>query len=345
MDMIDAKYIDFFGKKMYLYGLGIAIAVVVYLLAVYLLGKKRGFTQEKVLVFGAIALPVSWFFARLFYVIINLGYYVNTISRPSAMLHFYRGGYSMIGAIIGLVLTALLYGKKQKTATGKWMDVAIAPIGLFLLIARFSEQFTLNIGRGKEVEGKLSFIPFVTIDDFAQSMGGGSLNLAVFRFEALIGLVLFLLAVALFFSKAFQKKGKDGDVALLILGIFGITQVLLESLRDDGHLLWGFIRVSQVLAMFFPVVVCGVFTRRGLKNKEQKGPWILGWGLVLVAIGIGIYEEFQIDVSPHLIKEYLIMGAGLVLLLGTLLWMWDKTTKKVKEIGNKQEELYGTEKN
>lgn len=332
MGIEDARHLVLLGRPFYLYGLFISLGALAYLLGTHFFAKKRGFVGKFVLYYGAWLLPISWFFARLFYVLIRMGYFANTISRPSAMMDFFQGGYSMVGALVGMIVASFGFCRVHKLSFGGWMDVAVAPLGLFLAFARFGETFTLNIGRGKTVgEGLLSRLPFFVIDDFAGTPYGGAYSLAVFRYEAVAGVVLFLLAIILFFSKAFSAKARKGDLALLVLSVFGTFQVLFESLRDDGHMLWGFVRMSQVLSIFFPVVAGVVFTHRAIKEKKWSRQWLISWLAVLAGIGIGIYEEFQIDVSPNLAKEYLIMLGALVILLLGVCWMWHKTTENKKK--------------
>ncbi len=326
----DARSIGFLGTRLYLYGLFISLGLLGYLLCLRLVSKKKGYPAVSTLYFGAWLLLLGLLFARLFYLLGNLGYFFNTINRPSAMLAFWQGGYSMVGALLGMMVAIYCFTKANKIPIGAWADVALTPLGLFLFIARGAEFFTLNIGRGKAVESGswLEKAAFFTINDFEHLMPGVGGNLAVFRYEALGGLVLFVWALYFLFSKRIEAKGEKGDVGLLILSLFGIMQVIFESLRDDGHLLWGFIRISQVVSMLFPFGALVVFTHRMVKRARPKSKIIVAWTAALGGLGVGIYQEFQIDVTANLLKEYVIMVLAVTLVLWAVYWLWSQSGKR-----------------
>lgn len=330
----DARSIQLFGANIYLYGLFISLGVIANLVCLWVLLKKKGKPSYLSLSFAAWLLPLSWLFARTFYVLINLGYFVNTIRRPSAMLAFWNGGYSMVGALMGALVASLCFTKVNKHSFGKWLDIAITPLGLFLMIARGAEVFTLNIGRGKAIEAGswLEQSSLFAINDFEQLMPGSSANLAVFRYEAIGGLILFLLALGLFSSKKFSKKGESGDAALIVLSVFGLMQVVFESLRDDGHLLWGFVRLSQIVSIVFPLIALGIFSKRVIKRGNAIKAVIFSWAVALMGVGVGIYQEFQIDVTANLLKEYVVMIGAMTAVLCGVCWLWIKSTKQTASL-------------
>ncbi|NLB89936.1 MAG: prolipoprotein diacylglyceryl transferase [Clostridiales bacterium] len=319
--MKETTFVSVFTGKMYLFGSLIALGAAIYFLLTAIFAKKRGFKGYQSLYFAAWALPLAWFFARFFYVLVNLNKYIDLYTPWWRFLAFWDGGYSMMGALFGLIIGCWCFTKSNKISFGKWADVAVVPLGAFLCIARMAEGSVLYIGRGKSIDpqGLLGQIPFFTISDFQ----GFSPYYAIFRCEAIMGLVVMGISLWLFYSKKFAGKSKAGDLALLSTSLFGAAQVIFESLKDDGHLMIRvFVRFSQIFAIVFPVVAVVFFSVKVIQKSGWSWKPILSWLLVAIAIGVGIYQEFQIDVTANIVKEYLIMTGAVTMLLLTVIWMW-----------------------
>ena len=128
--------------------------------------------------------------------------------------------------------------------------------------------------------------------------------------------------VCLFFGKKARATAKSGDLALVFGALFGSAQVILESLRDDGHLLWGFVRASQVISILLPVAAMIVFSVRLIKRDGMGIRPAASWLVAAGSITIAIIKEFDIDTSNNLLREYTIMSLAMAMLAAVVLVLW-----------------------
>lgn len=97
--------------------------------------------------------------------------------------------------------------------------------------------------------------PFMVYDPYYEAWGW-----ALFVLEALIALVLFAVLLR-------KKTAWNGDGALLLLGLYASAQIVLESLRRDEFLRWGFVRVEEVASA---VIVLAVLVAYCVKSGRGR---------------------------------------------------------------------------
>lgn len=259
----------------YAYGATVALSALVFLIACRLLRRER--TPDGTLhYFALFALPLGLLCARAVFCLVNVAYYTETIAQPWLMLRFWDGGYSLMGMLMGLALAAKLAAGVVKTSFGAVMDAVCAPTALLIAGLRIAERFTdLGVGRSVEAGALAQSLPILFVQE---RFGTLTLTrLAVWRWEAAAALALFAIFALLMCRRSKRRKARPGDLALLFYACYGSSQVLLESLRDDGHLLIGFIRISQVLAVSMPILATGVFSARYARIRGADGRITLAW--------------------------------------------------------------------
>ena len=94
-----------------------------------------------------------------------------------------------------------------------------------------------------------------------------------------------------------------------MFSLYGASQILLESMRDDGHMLIIFLRVGQLAAFLLPAVCCGILSRR-VKNKKLV--W-LAWLAIILCVAAVAVLEFSLDGrltfgNPTLARDWSLMG-------------------------------------
>ena len=303
----DAQSFPFLGLTGYFYGLFIAMGAAAWIILAAWLGKKKKLPDGTVLLTGVLAVPLGLLFARLVYCLVSLGYFQETIGQPIAMLYFWDGGFSMVGALLGIGLAALLAASIKKARPGELMDVLAVSAGLFIAIERLGETYTI-LGRGRSVGIEaLRENAFFGIRD----AWSDDVFYAVFRYEALAALLILIVMLCLFFGKKTRQTAKPGDLALVFGTLYGSVQVVMESLRDDGHLLWGFVRFSQITSILLPVAAVVVFSVRLIKRDGFNWQPIVAWVAGIACIVVGVLKEFDIDTSNNLLREYTIMSLAM----------------------------------
>lgn len=304
------------------FGIYLAVGGALTLMLMALTSRKLALPRGSVALFGAVGVPLAFLCARLVFCLADIGYYTVTIAQPARMLHFWDGGYSLFGACLGLALGALITARLTKGSFGALADSLFSFLWVFIILERLGEGGTL-LGLGREVQTEwMREIPFFAVED-----SSGYLCHGVFRYEAVIALIGLIISLCLVFSKKTRAWPK-GDLALIAISFYGCAQVVLESMRDDGHMVWGFIRANQLFAVFLPAAALIVFTVRGIQHrggKITKEP-VLWWLLGAAAIGLGIIKEFDVDTSTNLWIDYGVMSLA-VLLLYASVWLahgWER---------------------
>jgi len=149
--------------------------------------------------------------------------------------------------------------------------------------------------------------------------GYGDLVHPVYRYEAAAALIV-LVIMLIWLSKP-RKSSSRGDAHLIALALLGAFQVLLESLRNDGHLVVHFVRIQQVLSLVALVVVFAIFSIRLYRRGGMKKSHLLAlWLVTIVCIGMGIFMEFRVDRGSLKLLYYGVMTLcmGLILLMALI---------------------------
>lgn len=285
------------------YGLFVFGAAVLFFLCMALYANKTrpGLAQ----VYCVIALPVSLLLSRLVFCLVSAGYFFSRIAQPVKMLYLFDGGYSMTGLILGLIASAAITARIMKTPFGKIMDWAALAFSLPLLLLRLGEGNTkLGIGREIVTEALRNNAFFARMDET------GVLRHAVFQYEAAYALLLFIAALLIA-----KKPWRQGDKALLLGALYGAGQIIFESMRDDFHMVWGFVRAQQIFAIFLPVAAIVVFSIRLAKDKNSIKKLIPYWAAAGLGIALGIIKEFDVDTSQNLFLDYGMMAFAVFLLV------------------------------
>lgn len=291
------------------FGAGMALAAAVTLLV------SGAWCAWKRIGYGAwirlcvLALPLMLIFSRVLYAIGNILYYTRTAGDLSLMLCFWDGGASVIGALLGLITAAALAEKWTHHRPGTLLDAVGFGFLPGMAVERLFEKGT-ELGMGQTLDGWMADHPFFAVDD-----GYGYIVNAVFHYEALVAAVLFAALLVWMLLKR-GNPGRNGDLLLAAISLFGACQALLESLRNDGHMLIGFVRVNQIVAIVLPVAALAVWTARA--HKGFKGiDWQLlcCWILAAGGIAVATIQEFAVDSSDNVLLDYGIMGAALALVV------------------------------
>lgn len=283
---MDATLFTLFGAPVTGYGLGAAAALALGLLGCLIYLRRTGVTYGQFLRLAVLAVPLCWLLSRLVYVLANCTYYLTTLSNPALALHFWDGGYSMTGAVLGFILAAFLAEKWTRLPHGALQDAGAVGIPLAVAAARLLEGGT-RLGLGRPIS--YEWLMFLGVDD-----GYGDIVHPVYRYEAAAALLV-LVIMLVWLSKR-RSSAVRGDASLVMILLLGAFQVLLESLRNDGHMVVHFVRIQQVLALVGMVAVFAIFTTRLLRLGGMKKSHLLAlWLVTIVCIGLGIFMEFRVD--------------------------------------------------
>lgn len=190
---------------------------------------------------GALAVPFGLIGARLVYCLTYLPFYLNDIAAPEAMLKVWEGGLSLSGALAFIVLAGVIGAKLGKTSVSHVLNEMVIPM-LLLVIATAIGREHIHMGFGPEVATKFGGFT-VTIGETLR------LNTSTLVISAMLALCF----VWLWRELRLCSKGiSRPDISFALTAfLYGSVMILLESLREDGHMVWGFVHAEMAFDLCF----------------------------------------------------------------------------------------------
>lgn len=295
------------GAPLTRFGLGTALALLAVLLGAAFYARQTRMTYGAFVRLAVLSAPLSWLCARILYVLANCTYYLTTLSNPALALRFWDGGYSAAGAILGLWLAAFLAAKWTHLRPGQMLDAVSCGIPLGLMVERLFEGGT-GMGLGRAIS--YDWLIFLGTDD-----GMGDLVHPVYRYEAVVAAVIFLVLALWLWRTRFRLPA--GDVTLSLMTLLGTTQVVLESLRNDGHMVVHFVRIQQVVYLLMALASLLIWAHRlRMKGGMKKSQQLMLWLVALVCVGLGILMEFRVDRGSLKLLYYTVMVLCMAVIAG-----------------------------
>lgn len=287
--------IDFFGYPITLYGIIIAVGMLLGFFITEWMAKRTGQNKELYLDFAMYAIIISVAGARIYYVIFE---WESFRDNPLSILNLRTGGLAIYGGILAAVATAIVFSRVKRYSF--WLLADTACIGLITgqIIGRWGNFFN------REAFGKYTNSLFAMQLDLRDVDTVFSKHLSLSRLEQIYegreaalqrileirnNLVVIdgieyiqvhptflyesawnfcLLLFLIYFTR---KKRFDGEVVLLYFAGYGLGRLWIEGLRTDQLFLWGTgIAVSQLLAgvMLVASAIAIIYMRR---RQTAKG--------------------------------------------------------------------------
>lgn len=273
------------------YGLALAISAALGCLVIFMNGKKDAAPLPALAWAAALALPMGFLGARILYCAVNLGFYLSDIEAPEAMLRIWEGGLCLSGALAFAALAGIIAARIGKCQPGLVLDGMVPGMLVFAAGARLSE-WLVGAGYGPELSFSLPGLTRMIHDT-------PRMNTAL------------LMAAALLLLLLVRDHGRAGHRFCLTAFLYGGIHFLLESLRRDGHMLWGFVHAEMVFALLIALPALVMIT-----GKIKKWPWALAATAVLAAAIILL--EFALDRSN--ISDLVLYAVYALLVGGYLAW-------------------------
>lgn len=303
---------DTISHGIYTYGLFAAMGAAVMMLILYALMEAKKMPKGSAALTGVLSILFGAVFSKVFFALFSLdGLSILGKLRPDM---FSGGGHSMMGALFGGFAGAALAGLLLKKQSLRCMDVFACAVPAFILFARLGEQFDPDGAFG--ISRPLTHPASVNWPAFLLQEGDYANYLMVYKLEAIAaGLIL----IALVLDLLLHKNAKPGNTFILFLLLFGGSQAILESLRQDKHLTLSFVHLQQIMAI--PMVIGGVMMAAKRAGKDKRFLWKLAGGLTAATL-LGILLEVAIY-RPDMVIEmdiYLIYTI-FVLLMTALVYL------------------------
>jgi len=175
---------------------------------------------------------------RLGYVLLyNLKYYLENISE---ILMIWNGGMSFHGALIGIIITTIIFCKKNNENIFYFLDLVSlsAPIGIFF--GRISNFINSELyGRETDVAWSVKFIQIDNLNRHPSQI-----------YEALFeGIILFIILNFLHNKLIYRP----GIIASLFLFFYSIFRFMIEFVREpDAHI--GLVYLNMTMGQIISLI-------------------------------------------------------------------------------------------
>lgn len=257
---IDPAAFSLFGFDVYWYGIIFVLGFVIAYFFMQYLVKDRGLNLKKndiddFFLWLIISVLVG---ARLIYVIVyNFWFY---LSNPLHILHFWEGGLSFHGGLIGAAVMGLIFCKIKKCKFYDLADIVVIPLALGLMLGRIG-----NFING-ELYGRVTGLPWGFKFDGADGFRHPSQI-----YESFKNLAIFLI---LWFNR--NKNLPKGFLFWLFVTLYGVFRFTVEFARQPdpqigvNGLFFGWMSMGQILCSLMVVVGLTFLVLLWRKHKLNK---------------------------------------------------------------------------
>lgn len=244
-------------------------------LAVYLFKGGKKARLSSFLFVSAVGLLLS----RIFFCLFDPNF-IEIFSFKN-MLNLSLGGLSMLGGVSGVIFACfVLYKRGDKAA----FNDAVFPLLVFIVFARLAENGT-GLGLSRPLSESLGESAFILKEEWGSFI-------RVWMIEGMAAGAL-LVIMGLLYS----KKPKNSSFALKFIMLFGASQIIMESLKYDGHMRFSFIAVQQILALLLLLLPILIMSLKLLSSRENKVLGLIGILMIIIIPSAGLLIEFAIDRS------------------------------------------------
>ena len=217
-------------------------------------------------------------------------------SLHAAMTDYTWGGYALMGAFFGCLLTACFMRLIRVSCNlPQMLDCMSIAGGVGIAVGRLASMFNAS-DRGQVVADSVG-LPFAYPVTNAVS-GVAENRLATFMLQSMAtGVIVAAIALYMIISALRKKKLRDGDVTLLFILMYGACQIILDSTRYDSLFMRsnGFVSIVQILGLVAVVISIVLYSIRLIKTRGFKWYFILFWVLQLAMMGGAGYMEYYVQ--------------------------------------------------
>ena len=189
--------------------------------------------------------------ARIYYVILQWHVYRQ---YPEDIVAIWKGGIAIHGAMIGGILSTLIFATLNKISVWQLTDLVVPSVALGQSIGRWGNFFNSEaFGIPTSLPWKL-YIPlmnrpteYISYEYFHPT----------FLYESIWDFLVFIILLNLFFfGLRYPNYFYTGTLSLVYLIIYSFGRILIEAIRTDSLILGPF-RAAQVISLI--MIMSGIF--------------------------------------------------------------------------------------
>ncbi|GKX68367.1 prolipoprotein diacylglyceryl transferase [Inconstantimicrobium mannanitabidum] len=245
-----------FGLPIMWYGVLIGSGVLLALALAWYNCKKKNVDFDTITTLFLIAFPCAIVGARLYYVIFEFSRYKSFFD----VINIRQGGLAIHGGIIGALLSALIYTRIKKIEFLKYADIAAPSIILAQAIGRWG-NFMNSEAHGGPVSAEFisKFPGFIQKGMYID----GTYYQPTFLYESAWNIVVLIILLIILYRK---KDSHKGIVIASYIGLYSVGRCVIEGLRTDSLMFYGF-RVAQLVSI--TAALCAVVAITYIVRNEK----------------------------------------------------------------------------
>lgn len=248
---INSIAFELFGIEIHWYAVLIVSAMLIALLIFKLRDDLYSIKFSDIIDLAIYLIPISIISARLYYVIFNLGYYIES---PSQIFNIRTGGLAIYGGIIGGIGTCIVFCKKRDIKLLDLLDFVAPGLALGQAIGRWGNF--VNI----EAYGGETSLPWrMGIYEFGEYIEVHP----TFLYESIATFMLFIVLMSIK-----NKRKFSGQLTYIYFIWYGFARMIIERLRTDSLML-GNVRVSQLLSLVILIVGICLYIRNNKRVNSE----------------------------------------------------------------------------
>ena len=265
------------GMPVYPYALAVALGALIALCMASLRAHRTGISVSPVFTFAMLSLPICLLFARFAFCACRI---VDVLDFGIGYIfHLEYGGFSIIGATFGMLLSAWIVKRTHRISFACLMDTVLPGLLVMLAVCRLAEGSTMN-GTGPEIKIEaLQFMPLSRLGLY------GEMTYAVYMGEALTALVVGVMTQAM----SSHPHGLSAGTGAIIVCA---AQIVWESARRDEVLIISFVRYTMVfsaLVLLALLIVC-LHSSKATLRRWTNYICVFMFGVIVIGVC-----EFLID--------------------------------------------------
>lgn len=261
-------FIEIGPLSIYWYGVIIAIGAFLGLYVATRESDRLGLKKDLIVDMIVFAIPISILFARLYYVLFEWQQYVGEPWWKAFAV--WEGGLAIHGALIGAVLTAVIYARIKKVSFWQLADIAAPGLILGQAIGRWGNFMNQEAHGGPmskaAYENFHQYLPDFIMNNMCIE---GVMYYPTFLYESFWNILVLIMLLVLR-----RYNPLRGEVFLTYIMSYSVGRLFIEGLRTDSLYVFGQIRTAQLLSIILIIatILFMIYRRKsGTVDRHYNG--------------------------------------------------------------------------
>lgn len=264
-EALDRVFFSLGPITIYWYGVIIATGIFIGLYLATKEAERVGMKKDIPMDLLIWAAPIAILFARIYYVTFEWERYRG---EPLwKLIAVWEGGIAIHGALIGAILTAIVFSRVRNISFWKLADIAAPSIILGQAIGRWGNFMNQEAHGGPVSEAFYeNFMQYLPDFIVKQMCIDGVLYHPTFLYESVWNILVF---VGLIVLRKYNPL--RGEVFLSYLMLYSVGRFFIEGMRTDSLMLFGIVRQAQLLSVVLIIVALFlIIYRRKVMHVKKR---------------------------------------------------------------------------